>query len=1652
MGKPWRFAASALAGFLAACAPSAAAPIISEVLLRPGTGWPEDPGLEFIELFNPDSAPADLSGWRFTDGIAWTFPNGTILPAGGRLVVAARPDRLNAPGALGPWSPETALANDGERLTLTDAAGSVVCTLRCAVEGDWAQRAFDATTGWHWRSAAPTAGHSLELRDPTLPIDAGANWGASLHPGGTPGAANSIAAPGPPLITAARHVPAVPRPGEPVRIACRISGRGPDTPEVTLHWRDTTAAVPGPWRRLTMLPGPGGEHFTWLDPLPAGTVAEYFVRTVDARGTRQWPPVPDGAAANGALFQVDAATDAGPHAVHRFIMSGAELTAYEATAATNPLSDRRFTTTFIAGTGPRAVVRHRTDIRLRGQSSRIYSTKSWRVMLPGDQPWDGVDTWALNSKFPWLQLMGLRCFGAAGLVAHDTEAVAVRRNGTLVESVSGFGLMLRLEEFGGDFADRHWPAAAAPQLYRKPVVSHWQSGAPAPADPDLLWSGWSKQNRSAANDWSDVMQHHAVWQQVCASLFPGGSPGNLQTGTWNGSVLTDPDLATLSEHNDLPQLARWFAVATLLQNGEPSIGNGHDNDYAAAWVRGTDGRRRMQLVPHDLDTILGLGDTPAAFNATGLYDMTENGSVMKPLLPLFGNAATPGHPGFRSDYLRAIRELCGGPFSTAPDGPDNVSPCRRLVDDALGSWVPADRRDAIVAFLTNRRAYLLGLAGGDALTPTAPQAAATLTSPAGQVRIAEVLAVNGGSFNHAGTTPGAIELHNAGLVAASLAGWQLALSGESSPTFTLPGGTQLPAGARVVIIADALATPGMHTGFTLPAAGGTLVLRDASGGVRDSLTFGLQAPDLGLARTGPVGDTWAPAVPSLGAPNPGPTPVAGPAGLHLGEWAAHPWRVLAAPFLELHNPGSLPAACGGTRLGDEPSGFPDRLVLPPLSFIGPGSRAVLTDPPLRLAAGGQLAWIDAAGSVIDRVLLPGHGPDQSVSRSAGITAMPTPGEPDAPWSAARSALVAHLRIAEIHFRPAASAAEEFVEVHNTGAAPLDLSGVAFSSGIGYAFPDGTVLAAGARLVVCRDRTRFAARFPDAVGFLAPEAFSGALDNAGERLAIALPGDGTLVAHTLRYQSGWQTAADASLQAAASEAADWSDAFAWTAAPPTPGTAGPPAIIGAAAADGIAGDPLTFQLRASRAIDEWRIAGLPQGLTLDAATGRITGTPTAFGVTDTVVTAREGAVSATGPLRFVIASAGAPQRLSWDHVPATAVAGKGMAVLLTVRDAVGRRVREFNGQAAITAVAAASTTDSPLVFTEVTDEGEDQFELQNVGSAPLDTRGWTVRVGDSTTSVQAVNAITWPLPDAVAPGECLRVSETSGAGRRFFGGPINWATTISRGWLLLTDASGTVRDFFAFGWPAADLASLEVSGIRPVTLGHWSGPGALPGTRGNVSASTDSWQRVGSGEANTAADWTWSRNAVSWGTTNAGLAQPWVAGGTALTLTPAVLDIVAGAAAAPVVITETGRARLNAAADDGLTGVSEVINLTLPPPDTDADGMPDAWETANGLNPALPDAAADADGDGLTNRAEFLAGTAPRDAASVLRVTGVAPRPSGATLTWQAQPGVLYRVTGSHDLTSWTPHGPSMLVPASGPLVADVPASPRFWRVETVPLP
>jgi hypothetical protein len=87
-------------------------------------------------------------------------------------------------------------------------------------------------------------------------------------------------------------------------------------------------------------------------------------------------------------------------------------------------------------------------------------------------------------------------------------------------------------------------------------------------------------------------------------------------------------------------------------------------------------------------------------------------------------------------------------------------------------------------------------------------------------------------------------------------------------------------------------------------------------------------------------------------------------------------------------------------------------------------------------------------------------------------------------------------------------------------------------------------------------------------------------------------------------------------------------------------------------------------------------------------------------------------------------------------------------------------------------------------------------------------------------------------------------------------------------------------------------------------------------------------------------------------------------------------------------------------------------------DNDNDGVGDSWETANGLNPgASGDAMLDADGDGVNNLDEFIAGTNPTNALSYLRVD--LSLAQGANVEFLALSNHNYTVQFRDDLGSGT---------------------------------
>ncbi len=133
-----------------------------------------------------------------------------------------------------------------------------------------------------------------------------------------------------------------------------------------------------------------------------------------------------------------------------------------------------------------------------------------------------------------------------------------------------------------------------------------------------------------------------------------------------------------------------------------------------------------------------------------------------------------------------------------------------------------------------------------------------------------------------------------------------------------------------------------------------------------------------------------------------------------------------------------------------------------------------------------------------------------------------------------------------------------------------------------------------------------------------------------------------------------------------------------------------------------------------------------------------------------------------------------------------------------------------------------------------------------------------------------------------------------------------------------------------------------------------------------------------------------------------------------------------------------------------TQTFSVVSTALTFIDTDADGLPDAWEKTNALDqlPTLTAATTDTDGDGQPNAAEYLAGTDPRNSASVLTLTATGQ----VTLAHTALAGRTYRITYRDSLTTgtWLPLTTHAATNADATVqFTDTSGSAqRFYRLQT----
>ncbi len=700
-----------LALFLAS-SPVRSQVIINEIMYHPPPAIPEAPGKEWIELYNAGTNAVDLTGWRLTKGVSFTFTNLTI-PVGGYLVVAADQAvfATNYPGVtnvVGNWTGK--LRNSGDTIELHDATGQQVDSVTYANEGDWAlRRVGDAYpgqpswwAGWKWFTPADGSGRSLELLNPALPNSSGQNWAVSLADGGTPGRPNSVATNHiAPMILDARHLPAIPRSTNSVIVTARIVQETGSTATVSLFYRVDGAAS------FTSVPmvddGAHGDALVGdgvygavLPPEPDKTVVEFYVQAHDAAGrTRTWPgPTDDlGTQAANALYQVDESTYSGNQPIYRLVTKAAEWNAWlnlMDAVSNGRYSDAEMNGTVVRVDGVGLETRYCVGIRNRGAGTRAAHPHNLHFRFPADHLLQGLGALDFNTRTVHSQVAGNAIFSAADLLNAYGAPVQVRVNGVNLANASPtggtdsfqFGSYYCFQPYDSGWAAAHIPQDGGGNIYKGVWYLDWvqlvrganldylgTSLAPyelvySPTGPQSTSGPYSKQSNTSEDDWSDLTNLTYT----------------LSTSTPDASYLQ-----AVGQVANIDQWLRYFAVNSLIINMETTVATGVGDDYSM--YRGVLDPR-FQLVNHDLDTVLGQGDATPDY-ARSIFKAGDLPAVNRFLK----------HPDIASRYYATLKQMADTVFSPPQIGP--------IIEQTLGSWVPDTYIQAMKGNAERRRTNVL---------------------------------------------------------------------------------------------------------------------------------------------------------------------------------------------------------------------------------------------------------------------------------------------------------------------------------------------------------------------------------------------------------------------------------------------------------------------------------------------------------------------------------------------------------------------------------------------------------------------------------------------------------------------------------------------------------------------------------------------------------------------------------------------------------------------------------------------------------------------------------------------------------------------------------------------------------------------------------
>lgn len=501
---------------------------------------------EYVELHNRGNVGVDISGWSLVKAVDYTFPPGSTIPAGGFLIVSGNPalvtTRYSIADVYGPW--DGRLANSEEKVELEDALGNTLDTVHYADDGRWPlSTETEGPDGF---------GPSIELVHPGMENNHGSAWLASTGLG-TPGTQNgAYESDPPPVIRSVVHTPSVPDSTSTVTVTARVSDESL-LESVKVYSRSDGATT---FYSVAMaddgLHGDGspgdGRWGAILSPLDDGTVVQFYVEARDTSGhVRRYP---SDAPERVCLYQVDDATYPRNLPLYRAILRGVDL---EELIDRDLDSDVLLDGTFIHGDD----VTYNVGVRYRGEHSREYAVKSFRIQFTDDESFDGITDLNLNAEGSLASHLAADFFRRADMPVFQTRPVAYTLNRSW--NARHGGIYLRVEHVDRFFLERQFPGDSDGNLYRglNPSGEGEADLSYRGSDPDDYLSSYAKRTNQEENDYSDVIELTRVFTETPDEEFA----------------------EAIGEIIDVPQWIRYLAVETVLNNRDGCISRTSGEDY-----------------------------------------------------------------------------------------------------------------------------------------------------------------------------------------------------------------------------------------------------------------------------------------------------------------------------------------------------------------------------------------------------------------------------------------------------------------------------------------------------------------------------------------------------------------------------------------------------------------------------------------------------------------------------------------------------------------------------------------------------------------------------------------------------------------------------------------------------------------------------------------------------------------------------------------------------------------------------------------------------------------------------------------------------------------------------------------------------------------